>query len=146
MDYQYQVELQVFKEEIKELVLRDIHKFHGKFSLLIDVKVCSMEELEDEYLQQQNFLWDILLMHGKQSMKKWLVTQQDIEVMYSTKFLLWCDDCSDDSQSQKQQRETSPASPKRATKEMEVDTICAELKEYYARRITVNHNFVSGPE
>jgi len=77
------------------------------------------------------------LADGKQSMKKWLVTQQDLEDIYtsdSTEFLLWCDGLNDDKESQKRNRDTSPPPSKRAAKEMEVDTICTDLKELHKEK------------
>ena len=117
-------------------MLRDIHKFNGKFTSIIEVKARLMEELEDEVPPTTKFSLGYFA-DGKQSMKKWLVKQQDLEEMYKlgcTEFLLWCDGVSDDKESQKRQKDTSPPPSKRAAKEMEVDTICSDLKELHKEK------------
>jgi len=92
-------------------VLRDIHKFNGKFSSIIEVKPRLMEELVDEVPPTTKFSVGYFA-DGKQIMKKWLVTQQDLEDMYtsdSTEFLLWCNGL--DKESQKQKKETPTLHP-----------------------------------
>jgi len=62
-----------------------------------------MEELEDKLPPTTKFSVGYFA-DGKQTMKKWLVMQQDLEDMYtldSTEFLLWCDGLNDDKESQK---------------------------------------------
>ena len=95
-----------------------------------------MDELEDEVPPTTRFSLGYFDA-GKQSSKKWLVTQEDLDVMYrssSTDFFLWCDGCCDDSK--KRQREVSPTPSKRAAKEMEVDGICTELKDLHKGKYT----------
>ena len=52
----------------------------------------------------------------------------------STDFFLWCNGYSDDSK--KRQRDISPTPSKRAAKEMEVDSVCSELKDLHKEKYT----------
>jgi len=91
-----------------------------------------MDELEDEVPATTRF--SVGYYEGKQSTKKWIVTQEDLDAMYCTvnkDIFLWCDGCDD---SRKRQKDESPTLSKRACKETEVDGVCNELKELHSKK------------
>ena len=119
-----------------------MRKFKGMFTSVIDLKVKLMEEFEDQVLPTTRF--SVGYFEGRQSTKKWLVSQDDLTAMYyslkksgKTDVYLWCDGRSEetDESSRKRKRDDSfgPQS-KRATKKKEVD---AEIKEIHSKE----HNY-----
>ena len=122
-----------------------MRKFKGIFTSVIDLKVKLMEEFEDQVPPTTRF--SVGYFEGRQSTKKWLVSQDDLTAMYSslkksgkTDVYLWCDGYSEeaDESSRKCKRDDSlgPQS-KRATKEKEVDDLAAEIKEIHSK----DHNY-----
>jgi len=90
-----------------------------------------MEEFENQV--PPNTLFPVGYFEGRQSIKKWLVTQEDLLAMYSmleecqkTEVCLWCD--VEEEKSKKRKKDSSPPPSKRSTKEKEIDDITAELK------------------
>ena len=113
-----------------------MRKFKGKFSSIIDLKVKLMEEFGEQIPTTVQF--SVGYFEGRQSTKKWLVSQDDLAAMYvsftcsgKTSICLWCEGNSDDSSSRKRNRDGSPGPSKRAVKEREVDDITEELKELH---------------
>ena len=56
-EYRYRVK--VLRKK-KQSVVRDIHKFNGKFTSIIEIKACLMEELEDEVPPTTKFSLGVL--------------------------------------------------------------------------------------
>ena len=80
-----------------------MRKFKGIFTSVIDLKVKLMEEFEDQVPPTTRF--SVGYFEGRQSTKKWLVSQDDLTAMYSslkksgkTDVYLWCDGCSEKAQ------------------------------------------------
>ena len=99
-----------------------------------------MEEFKDQVPETINFSVGYFV--GRQSTKKWLVSQEDLECMYTavrqagkTDICLWCDgwqEEKDSDSSQKRRRDSSPVSTsRRAVKEKEIDELFVELKEMH---------------
>ena len=125
----------------RDSIVRDIRKFHGKFTSVVDLKVKLMEEFEEQVPPTTRF--SVGYFAGRQSTKKWLVTQEDLTAMYSelrqggkTDVCLWCDGdgSSEESENQrKRKRDSSPGpTSKRAEKEREIDDLVTELKEMHS--------------
>ena len=124
--------------------IRDMRKFKGIFTSVIDLKVKLMEEL-DQVPPTTRF--SVGYFEGRQSTKKWLVSQDDLTAMYSslkksgkTDVYLWCNGRSEetDESSRKRKRDDSfGLQSKRATKEKEVDDLVAEIKEIHSKE----HNY-----
>ena len=118
--------------------------FNGKFTSIIDLKVKLKEEFEDQVPPTTRF--SVGYFECRQSVKKWLVTQDDLTAMYcnmnndgKTAICLWCEGRSEESspKSKKRKRDNSNSptpSSKRATKEKEVDIMAAELKELHSNK------------
>ncbi len=103
-----------------------------------------MEEFEDQVPLTTHY--SVGYFEGRQSTKKWPVTQEDLTATYSimrqsgkTKVSLWCDGCSEDSDSQrKRKRDGSPGpTPNPAEKEKDIDDLVTELKEMHSAQ----HNY-----
>ena len=96
-----------------------MRKFKGKLSSWKNLEIPTTTQFSVAYFE------------GRQSTKKWLVSQDDLAAMYvsltcsgKTSICLWCEGNSDDSSSRKRNRDGSPGPPsKRAVKEREVDDI-----------------------
>ena len=118
---------------MKNSVVRDIRKFQGVFSSVIDLKVKLMEEFEE--LMPPTTLFSVGYFESRQSGKKWLVTQEDLVAMYNamnrngkTELCLWCDGRSKEN-TKKRKNDSTPPPSKRALKEKEIDDLAAELVE-----------------
>ena len=61
----------------RENIVRDIRKFKGKFTSIIDIKWKLMEEFDDQVLPLLHVSFGHFV--GCQSMKKWLVTEDDLD-------------------------------------------------------------------
>ena len=131
----------------RDCVVRDIRKFRGKFTSVVDMKVKLMEEFDTQVPPTTRF--SVGYFAGRQSTKKWLVTQEDLTAMYAelrqagkNDVCLWCDGCSEESESEnqrKRKRDGSPGPPsKRAEKEREIDDLVAELKEMHSDKCNLS--------
>ena len=120
------------------MVVRDLRQFHGLFRSVVDLRVKLVEEFKDQVPETLNFSVGYFV--GKQSTKKWVVSQEDLECMYTavrqagkTDICLWCDgrqEAKDIESSQKRRRDSSPVpTSRRAVKEKEIDELFLELKE-----------------
>ena len=109
--------------------------------LLVELKVKLMEEFEEQVPDSLNF--SVGYFEGRQSTKKWIVTQEDLHAMYAmmnqagkTDVCLWCDGREDEGgcRSRKRKRDGSSApSSKRAEKEKEVEDIAVELRALHGQ-------------
>ena len=119
------------------MVVRDLRQFHGLFRSVVDLRVKLVEEFKDQVPETLNFSVGYFV--GKQSTKKWVVSQEDLECMYTavrqagkTDICLWCDgrqEAKDIESSQKRRRDSSPVpTSRRAVKEKEIDELILELK------------------
>ena len=119
----------------KDSMVRDIRQFNGTFASVVQLRFKLLEEFEDQLPPTTRFSVGYFI--GRQSTKKWIVTQEDLEAMYKdlikakkTQVCLWCEGGCDESQG-KRKRSTSPTgqSSKRAAKENDIDELVEELKE-----------------
>ncbi len=62
-------------------MVRDIRRVRGKFTSIVDLKVKLMEEFENHVPPTTRF--SVGYFEGRQSTKKWLVTQEDLTATYS---------------------------------------------------------------
>lgn len=114
-----------------------MRQFHGKFTSVVDIKVKLMEEFENIVPPTTHF--SVGYFAGRQSIKKWLVSKDDVTAMYSEMkrvgkcdVCLWCEgyDENESENLRKRKRESSPGpTSKRCGKEREIDDMVAELKE-----------------
>ena len=113
----------------KDVVVRDLRQFHGQVKL--------MEEFKDQVPETINFSVGYFV--GRQSTKKWLVSQEDLDCMYTavrqagkTDICLWYDgrqEAKDIDMSQKRRRESSPVPTSRRAVKEKIDELFLELKE-----------------
>ena len=134
---QYTYRLKIINPNKKSnFIIRDVHHFGGKFATILDMKRKIMQEFKDELPETTDF--NVGYFYGKQSAKRWIVTQEDLDAMYKTekdKFLLWADArviASDGATAIGQKRKCGDSysfTNKRQQIEAEVDSTVAELKE-----------------
>ena len=96
-----------------------------------------MEEFKDQVPETINFSVGYFV--GRQSTKKWLVSQEDLDCMYTavrqagkTDICLWYDgrqEAKDIDMSQKRRRESSPVPTSRRAVKEKIDELFLELKE-----------------
>ena len=136
--FSYRVKI-IDQSRRKDSIVRDLWKFRGKFSSIVDMKVKLMEEFEDQVPPTTHFSVGYFV--GRQSTKKWPVSQEDLAAMYSElaqggkmHVCLWCDGCSEESPNpRKRKRDGSPGqTSRRAEKERDIDDLVAELKEIHS--------------
>ena len=76
-----------------DIVVRDMRKFNGRFSSVTEMKVKLMEEFGDQIPPTTSF--SLGYFAGRQSIKYWIYTEEDLRAMYSTctsqELMLWCD-------------------------------------------------------
>ena len=77
-------------------VMRDLHRFRGRFESLTSMKVKIMEEFKELIPEKLDFLVGYFI--GKQSTKYWIMCEEDLNAMYKLlgqdgkgNVLLWCD-------------------------------------------------------
>ena len=59
-----------------------MHHFGGKFATILDLKRKIMEEFKDKLPETTDF--KVGYFYGKQSAKRWIVIQEDLDAMYKT--------------------------------------------------------------
>lgn len=81
--------------------MRELRKFHRKFSSVVDLKVKLLEELEE--FMPPNISFSVGYYEGRQSTKYWLCTPDDLDAMYrmynkhpGKEVSLWCEGRSTD--------------------------------------------------
>ncbi len=65
----------------KYSVVRDVRRVRGNFTSIVDLKAKLIEEFEDEVPPTTHF--SVGYFEGRQSTKKWRVTQVDLNATYS---------------------------------------------------------------
>ena len=65
-----------------DIVVRDMRKFNGRFSSVTEMKVKLMEEFGDQIPPTTSF--SLGYFAGRQSIKYWIYTEEDLRAMYST--------------------------------------------------------------
>ena len=90
--YKYKITILNSSKRRKKAITRQLHHFDGKFHSVTDIKAHLMEELGEEVPSSIHF--DVGY-YEKRSTKSWLVTSEDLELMYSSLksegISLWCD-------------------------------------------------------
>ena len=126
-------------------MVRNLRKFTGKFSSVVQLKAKLMEEFEKQVPSTLNF--SVGYFEGRQSTKKWLVSTEDLHAMYfafqqsgKADIFLWCDGVCDEGEvtpARKRKRPNDDCPPtKRAEKESEVDDITIDLKDLHGDKYT----------
>ena len=105
----------------------------GKFTSITSIKVLLMEKLGNHVPETINF--NDGYFEGKQSKKRWLCCQEDLESMYRThkngdEITLWCEAKTN---KRKKDDDDVPCASKTQSKEAEVDSIFSELKKKASR-------------
>ena len=130
-----------------DFIIREVRHFTGKFMSILDLKSKIMDEFKDQLPESTDF--KVGYFHGKQSAKRWLITQEDIDLMYEsgkTKLLLWADARSSPptadeatSKGHKRKHESISGSfvSKRQQIESEVDEVVSELKEKHGSKYSL---------
>ena len=90
--YKYKITILNSSKRRKKAITRQLHHFDGKFRSVTDIKAHLMEELGEEVPSSIHF--DVGY-YETRSTKSWLVTSEDLELMYSSlkseEISLWCD-------------------------------------------------------
>ena len=64
-------------------MIREVHRFNQKFATIQEFKEKIMDEFSDQLPETLDF--QIGYYHGKQSPKRWIITQEDLNLMYECK-------------------------------------------------------------
>ena len=128
----------------KDSITRELRKFHGRFRSVMELKVRLMEEFEDQVPDTTKF--SLGYMEGKQSTKRWICTEGDLNAMYTAyacspqrEIMLWCDSReSDDNQPRNKKRKTGDTVTKREETEQRVLDMAEELKEMHKEKMTLS--------
>ena len=76
-----------------EVICRDLHGCNIKFESVTAIRVKLIDELGDQVPEKVDF--NVGYYEGKQQAKIWLVSKEDLEMMYSNHskgdIILWCD-------------------------------------------------------
>ena len=70
----------------------EVHQFNQRFATIQELKEKIMEEFSDQLPEAMDY--QVGYFHGKQSAKRWIMTQEDLNLMYESKkenILLWAD-------------------------------------------------------
>lgn len=114
-----------------KFTVRQLHHYSEQFTSLVSMRGALSNELGDDVPDDSEFA--IGYFEGRHQTKRWLVTNEDLKVMYEKckqgEIFLWCDGRAkepekDDSSSRKRKSSSS-----RQEKELEVDDIYEELRE-----------------
>ena len=114
MNYQYKVKI-MNPEKRKKALTRQLHDFNGRFSTIEHLKDHICTELHSEFLCHTSL--DVGYFEGRQSQKVWIVSEKDLDGMYSkfkadSEILLWVEivkhQDSDDSDEPERKREKKP--------------------------------------
>ena len=133
----------------RDNVVRDIRKLNRKFTSIIDLKVKLMEKLEDQV--PTTTCSYVGYFAGQQSTKKWLVTDEDLQAMYSelmqagkSDMCLWCNGSNGTNQRKRKRDDSLGPTSKRAEKEREIDELVSESKDMHRKNLKPTHNIGYG--
>ena len=128
-----------------------MHNHHQRFTSIENLRSAIIDEFNEHVPSSSTFQMGYF--EGKQSRKHWLVTQEDIDTMYSTlslNIVLWCDARSQTSNSEAssttldtRKRKSSAATSAEATtskrkqRDEEVSSTVDQLKELHGTKYTV---------
>ena len=127
----------------KDVIVREMRHFHGRFNSIIDLKVRLMEELEESVPQTTKFT----VGYFRGSTKYWICNDIDVHAMYTTcdnQIMLWCDGREDDyvdstpSRSSKRRKKSDGCATKREEKEQHVEDLAKELQELHGDKLELN--------
>ena len=127
-------------------MIREVHRFNQRFATIQELKEKIMEEFSDQLPETMDY--QVGYFHGKQSAKRWIMTQEDLNLMYESKkenILLWADarvQCSNTNGSSSRGQKRKAADPfgltsKRQQIESEVDDVVSELKKKQGDKYTM---------
>ena len=121
--YSYKVKI-INPLKKSDVVVRQLHRFNSKFDSLTALRVKLIDEFEETVPDTVNF--NVGYFDGRQQAKLWLVTNKDLESMYSKyrtgEITLWCDGRSDRDRSgeevrSKQKRDSEASVSRRQERE-----------------------------
>ena len=92
--YSYRVKI-LNPQYRKDSVVREMRRYHGKFSSVVELKVKILEEFEE--LVPTNITFAVGYFDGRQSTKRWICSPGDLNAMYDShasnpgkEIRLWC--------------------------------------------------------
>ena len=113
-----------------EVICRHLHGFSSKFDSVTAIRIKLIDELGDQVPEKFDF--NVGYYEGKQQAKIWLVSTEDLKMMYSNHskgdITLWCDGRDTKETRGKRKRETEGCT-NRQEREDEVDEVYKTLKE-----------------
>ena len=145
MKYNYRLKI-INPNKRSDYIVRDVHRFHGKFDTIVEMKVKLMGEFESLLPPTTEF--QLGYFFGKQSAKFWLMCQEDLNSMneYIEKskgsVMLWCDGRSPDQPSassryKRKKASDNPPASKRQQIEEELDSILKDLQSKHGDKYTI---------
>ena len=128
----------------KDIIVRELRRFHGRFNSITELKVRLMEELEESVPQTTKFAVGYFV----QSTKHWICNEEDLNALYTAcnnQIMLWCDGREDEchiestpSRSSKRRKKGEEHVTKREEKEQRVEDLAKELQELHEDKLELN--------
>ena len=128
-------------EKPSQFISRQLHHFDGKFDSITAIKVHLIDKFGDQVPQTINF--NIGYFEGRQSKKRWLCCQEDLNAMYQCykeggEISLWCDSrqlsIEQSKTSVRKRKQDHPTPTPKQEKEEQVDIVYRDLKEKHANK------------
>ena len=130
--YTYKVKI-ISPIKKKDVVIRHLNHFTSKFTSVTALRVQLIEEFKDHVPSSVDFNVGYFETKTNQQSKVWLVTSEDLNVMYKkfpvgSSIMLWCDGKGEfDTCTKKRKRDSDKCSGKRQEQEEEVESYYKDL-------------------
>ena len=137
--YSYKVKI-INPVKKSDVIVRQLHGFKKKFESVTAMRAQLVEEFKDQVPNSLDF--SVGYFDGSQQAKLWLVTQDDIDGMYSKyktggSIFLWCDGRRSEEErlqcNAKRKRDSAGKAETRQDKEDEVDATFKKLREKHGQ-------------
>ena len=119
------------------MICRHLHGCDIKFESVTAIRVKLIDELGDQVPEKVDF--NVGYYEGKQQAKIWLVSKEDLEMMYSNHskgdIILWCD--GRETRTKRKREKENHSVSARQEKEDEVDEVYKTLKEKHGSKYEV---------
>lgn len=118
--------------------MRELHNVTEKFSSIGELEDCLICELE---LELDTPTLSVGYFEGRNHSKKWLIAEQDLEIMYkkcSRELSLWCEADKENEPVRKKRKEKETGNvTKRQKREEDMDQLVEKLQEKHGELLTV---------
>ena len=134
--YRYKVKV-INPHKKSDIVMRQLHHFHDKFSSVMSIRTQLLDELKDQLPDSISF--NVGYFEGQQHTKMLIANKDDIKAMYTKyprgEITLWCDGRQDESSGRTKRKRDEQLSTKYNEREEEVEQIFKDLKERHGEKL-----------